>query len=102
MKRLFVDQGGYLRFGWIFAIVAGIVGALILVLILTITQIDRHLVATKCEKRAEILNRETRFVSYTFFDYECLVRNDDGSYVSEEHLTDRNPVQPIEITDGRS
>lgn len=59
-------------------LMAFIIGAILL----GIRQVDHRFTVANCPKRAQAYNRETKFVEYNFWSYECLVKAKDGTYVN--------------------
>ena len=92
LHRVFFEPYLGLRFGWMLAICGLAVAALFAVLVPTVTLIDRHYSKATCDGYAAQANRQTRWVSYTFFTYECLTRIDEhGEWISTDQLRDVNP-----------
>jgi hypothetical protein len=49
-------------------------------------QIDYHYEARTCPKYAIQYNRQTKFATYNYWQYECLVKTDKNSWVPITNL----------------
>lgn len=59
---------------------------LILAIALPIRGLSHYYDKKYCPVKLEALGREGKFVDYNFWDWNCLVQNDNGSYVTIDRL----------------
>jgi hypothetical protein len=73
----------------VFGVIVATLAIIVLVFSVTfviIRQIDHHIVSSNCPKQAVAYNRETKFVDYSYFSYECLVKSNNGTFVNINNL----------------
>lgn len=93
MKNLFFGMFG-LRMGWFMLatllVIAGIVTAGVAIGI----PVQRHFDRVACRSFAVNANRETKFVIYNFFSWDCLTPTGDGRWISTDNLREFGDNRP--------
>jgi hypothetical protein len=51
-----------------------------------VRQLDHHYAVPNCRKQSVAYQRETKFVDYNYWSYECLVKTNNGTYVNINNL----------------
>lgn len=70
---------------FLLAFVGGIV-LFIVVFLLGARAVSIHYDKAGCHTYATQTGRETRFVNYTYWSWDCLVRSTDGKWISKDQL----------------
>jgi hypothetical protein len=86
------DDRGVWRDGWAIAfILTGIVIAIVLFVLICVlisNQVSKHYDKASCHTYAQTTGRQTRFVTYTFWSWDCLTPAADGKWISTDALRD--------------
>ena len=71
----------------------GVIAGILLVLVLFVggltvagTRISKHYDEVNCHSFAEQANRQTKFVTYSFWAWDCLTPTADGKWISTKNL----------------
>lgn len=94
IKRLFWDDYLGMTTGLSFIL---IILLILNALILGIRQLDYHYSSTYCMPKLKQIHREGKFVQYNFWEYDCLVKTSDGTYIPLDNLynnVQENNVKP--------
>src|ERR1700751_67655 len=84
--KIFTDDYVDLNFFWCATLfIIGIV-ALIAGIILVVRQVDYHYESTYCQPKLKQIGREGKFVQYNFWEYDCLVKSSNGTYIPLTNL----------------
>lgn len=81
-------------FGAILAVVL-----ILAALVIGVRQVDYHYTSTYCDDKLKQVQREGKFVEYNYWEYDCLVRAKDGTYIPLDNLY--NNVQENNIKDTK-
>lgn len=89
---IFKDRSGYWRDGWV---VTAMVGGIILAVALIVgvvavigTRVQKHYDRAACHSFQQATGRETHFVAYTYWSWDCLTPGADGKLISTSALRD--------------
>lgn len=89
-RGVFFDQYGLLRFGWMLLLVFGGVAIFIASVVLTVNAIAFSQDRAACTGFATNTGRVTKFVSYTYWQWDCLTPSTDGHWISIDNLREVN------------
>ncbi len=77
-----------------FAVVIGfmVIGLIVLIfgIVLVVNRTTHHYDKINCHRFAVNTNRETKFVDYTFWRWDCLTPSGDGKWIPTDQLRDIN------------
>ncbi len=71
-----------------FIIAAAVTASIALPCIVIGRVVERHYAESACSSFSEQSGRETKFVDYTYFAWDCLTPGADGKWISVEQLRD--------------
>lgn len=84
--RILTDQYGDLNFFWSALLLLLGIAALFGLIMLTVRQVNYHYSSTYCQQKLHQVDREGKFVQYNFWEYDCLAKTTNGTYIPLENL----------------
>lgn len=84
--RIFTDDYGDLRLFWCTVLAVSAIAGLILLIATIVRQFDYHYTSTYCDDKLAQVSREGKFVEYNFWEYECLAKTKNGTYIPLKNL----------------
>lgn len=86
------EPNGYWKEGWAFAtIVTGVVAAVCVIALavaVVANRISKHYDKAACHSYSTNTGRQVRFVTYTFWSWDCLTPAADGKWIPTSNLRD--------------
>lgn len=81
-----INSSDYGNFGWILGDLLSGLAILVFGLVLLIVPISKHVDRNNCHKFATNTGRTTKFVSYNWFQWDCLTNTATGRWIPIDQL----------------